>query len=147
MEGLVSKPERNRALRRALNRHDFDRTRRVEEKYAMAEYQNYGGRLHEAADTTKSYTEELKDNAARAGEYVSEQARAAADETGRIAGEIAAAARERPYTTIAVAAGLAFALGALWKMRSGRQQSNLDALLARLPDMPSRSSLLPRSWR
>jgi ElaB/YqjD/DUF883 family membrane-anchored ribosome-binding protein len=113
----------------------------------MPEYQNYGGRLHEAADTTKSYAEELKDNAARAGDYVSEQARVAADETGRIAGEIATAARERPYTTIAVAAGLAFALGALWKMRSGRRQSNLDALLAHLPDLPSRSSLLPRSWR
>ena len=113
----------------------------------MPDYQTYSGRPHPVEETAKTYADELKDGAVRAGEYVSEQARVATEETGRLAGEIAAAARERPYTTIAIAAGLAFAFGALWKMRAGRQQSNLDALLARLPDMPSRSSLLPRAWR
>lgn len=113
----------------------------------MPEYQTYSGRPQPVEETAKTCTDELKEGAVRAGEYVSEQARVATEETGRIAGEIAAAARERPYTTIAIAAGLAFAFGALWKMRAGRQQSNLDALLARLPDIPSRSSLLPRAWR
>ncbi len=89
----------------------------------------------------------LKESAARVGEYVSDQAKAAADEAGRLANETVNAARENPYTTVAIAAGLAFALGALWKMRSGRQQSNLDALLARLPDLPSRNNLWPRAWR
>ena len=80
------------------------------------------------------------------GEYVADQARTASEKTGRLAGEVAAAARERPYTTIAIAAGLAFALGALWKARSSRQQSHLDAFLARLPDLQSRN-LWPRAWR
>ena len=113
----------------------------------MPDYQTYSGRPQPVEETTKTYTDELKEGAARAGEYVSEQARVATEETGRLAGEIAAAARERPYTTIAIAAGLAFAVGALWKMRGSRQQSNLDTLLASLPDMPSRSSFLPRGWR
>ena len=89
----------------------------------------------------------LKESAARVGEYVTEQARVAADEAGRMASETVTTARENPYTPIAIAAGLAFAIGALWKMRSSRQQSNLDALIARLPDMPSRNNLWPRAWR
>jgi ElaB/YqjD/DUF883 family membrane-anchored ribosome-binding protein len=91
--------------------------------------------------------EGVKESAARVGEYVTEQARVAADEAGRLAQETVKTARDNPYTTVAIAAGLAFALGALWKMRSGRQQSNLDALMARMPDMPSRNNLWPRAWR
>jgi ElaB/YqjD/DUF883 family membrane-anchored ribosome-binding protein len=89
----------------------------------------------------------LKESAARVGEYVTEQAKVAGDEAGRLANETVKTARENPYTTVAIAAGLAFVLGALWKMRSGRQQSNLDALIARLPDMPNRNNLWPRTWR
>ena len=89
----------------------------------------------------------LKENAVRAGEYVTEQAKVAGEEAGRLANETVKTARENPYTTVAIAAGLAFALGALWKIRSSRQQSNLDALIARLPDMPNRNNLWPRAWR
>ena len=32
------------------------------------------------------------------------------------------AVRHRPYTTIAISVGLAFALGALWKLQGSRQQ-------------------------
>ena len=113
----------------------------------MPDFQTHSGRPHPVEDQTQNYGDSLKENAARVGEYLSDQAQAAGSETGRIAGEIAAAARERPYTTIAIAAGLAFAVGALWKVRASRQQSNLDALLARLPDMPSRGNLWPRAWR
>lgn len=113
----------------------------------MPEYQTHSGRPHATEEAARTYGDELKEGAARVGEKVAEQAQVAADETGRLAGEIAAAARERPYATIAIAAGLAFALGALWKMRTARQHSNLDGLLARLPDLPSPNSILPRSWR
>lgn len=89
----------------------------------------------------------LKESATRVGEYVTEQARMGTNEAGRLANETVKSARDNPYTTIAIAAGLAFALGALWKMRSSRQQSNLDALMSRMPDMPSRNNLWPRAWR
>lgn len=90
----------------------------------------------------------LKETATRAGEYVADRAKAASAETSRLAGEAAATAREYPVTTVAVAAGLAFAVGALWMMRTSRRQSELDALLGRLSDLSSRgSNLWSRGWR
>ena len=78
-------------------------------------------------------------------DQVSEAAR---DVVGRAAGmaeELAVAIKERPYTTLAIAAGLAFAAGAIWKL--GRQQpSRIEGLLAQLPELPSRRSL-ERLWR
>jgi ElaB/YqjD/DUF883 family membrane-anchored ribosome-binding protein len=99
-----------------------------------------------AADEIRNQREGFGRSAERAGEYIANKARTATEETGRLAGEVAAAARQRPFTTIAIAAGLAFAVGALWKIRTNRQ-SNMDALLARLPELPSRGSLWPRAWR
>jgi hypothetical protein len=67
-----------------------------------------------------------------------------------IADEVATSVRERPYTTMAVAGGLAFAVGALWMLSRRQPQSRLDALLARLPEAPSREALLARgagTWR
>jgi hypothetical protein len=64
-----------------------------------------------------------------------------------VAGDIGAAVKERPYTTLAIAAGLAFAVGALWKLGQQRPQSRLETWLAQLPELPSRDSLLPRRWR
>ena len=53
-------------------------------------------------------------------------------------------AREHPIATVAVIAGLAFAIGALWKIGRPRQQSRLDGLLSRLSELPND---LPRRWR
>jgi len=71
-----------------------------------------------------------------------------------MAEELAAAVKERPYTTLAIAAGLAFAVGAIWKIGHRQPPTRLEALRARMPDvrrhMPEMSSwegLLPRSWR
>jgi hypothetical protein len=65
-----------------------------------------------------------------------------------LAGDMVTTIKERPYTTLALAAGLAFAMGALWKLgRRQQPQSRLDALLAALPEMPSRENLVPRRWR
>jgi hypothetical protein len=90
--------------------------------------------------------ETLYDNASRIGEHAMESAHAAGKEASRLAGEVSAAAREHPYAALAIAAGLAFAVGALWKMGS-RPQSRLDALMARLPDVPNANALWPRGWR
>jgi len=78
-------------------------------------------------------------------DQVSETARDVGDRAVGIAEELAVAIKERPYTTLAIAAGLAFAAGAVWKL--GRQQpSRMESLFAQLPELPSRRSL-ERFWR
>jgi hypothetical protein len=64
-----------------------------------------------------------------------------------LAEDLGAAIKERPYTTLAIAAGLAFALGALWKLGQRRPQSRLESLWARMPELPNRTNLLPPRWR
>ena len=59
--------------------------------------------------------------------------------------ELAAAIKNRPYATLAIAAALAFAVGALWKLGHRRPQTRLEALRAQLP--PSWNGLFERSWR
>ena len=66
-------------------------------------------------------------------------------ERAATAGEAAReSAREHPIATVAVIAGLAFAIGALWKIGRPRQRSRLDGLLSRLSELPND---LPRRWR
>jgi ElaB/YqjD/DUF883 family membrane-anchored ribosome-binding protein len=60
-----------------------------------------------------------------------------------IAEELGTAIKERPYTTLAIAAGLAFAVGALWKLGKRRPPTRLDALRTRLADARS-SAARPR---
>ena len=65
--------------------------------------------------------------------------------------ELVTEIKNRPYATLAIAAGLAFALGALWKLGHRRPQTRLQALRAQLPDvrerMPDWNGLLPRALR
>jgi hypothetical protein len=75
------------------------------------------------------------------------RARDMGDRAAGLASDLGAAVRARPYTTLAVAAGLAFVVGALWKLGHQRPQSRWDALMARLPEFPARENLLPRRWR
>ncbi len=79
-------------------------------------------------------------------DQVSQSARELGSRAGSMAEELAVAIKERPYTTLAVAAGLAFALGAVWKLGHRQPPSRLQSLLAQLPEMPTRESLLGR-WR
>jgi hypothetical protein len=69
------------------------------------------------------------------------------ERAGDVAGDVATAVKERPYTTMAIAGGLAFAIGTLWMMRRQQPQSRLDALLAQLPEPPKREALLRGRWR
>ena len=87
-------------------------------------------------------------------EGVSNQVSEPAARSETIAEELAAAIKERPYTTLAIAAGLAFAVGAIWKIGHRQPPTRIEALRARMPDMrgrmpelPNWGHLLPRSWR
>jgi hypothetical protein len=80
-------------------------------------------------------------------EQMSESAREAGRHAVSLTEDIADAIRERPYTALAVAAGLAFAVGALWKLAPQRRHGTLESLLRNLPEMPSRESILPSRWR
>lgn len=68
------------------------------------------------------------------------------DRAATMASDIGQAIKERPLATLAIAAGLAFAVGAIWKLGQ-RPQSRADSLLAQLSELSSRNGLLPRSWR
>jgi hypothetical protein len=66
-------------------------------------------------------------------------------ERAATAGEAARdSVKEHPIATVAVIAGLAFAIGALWKVGRARQPSRLEGLLSRLSELPNE---LPRRWR
>ena len=52
--------------------------------------------------------------------------------------------KEHPIATLAVIAGLAFAVGALWKIGQSRQRSPIDFLLGRLSNLQAE---LPRRWK
>ena len=67
----------------------------------------------------------------------------AAQDVGAFASEVFGAIKERPYTTMAVAGGLAFAIGALWMVRRQQPQTTYEAMLARLPSLPDRPSRGP----
>jgi|SRR5262245_12086644 len=77
---------------------------------------------------------------------VSDTAQDIRERAGSIAQELTSAIRERPYTTLAIAAGLAFAIGAVWKLGHRRPPSAMERLFAQLPDLPDRHDLA-RWWR
>jgi hypothetical protein len=61
-----------------------------------------------------------------------------------LAQDLTEAVKERPYTTLAIAAGAAFAVGALWMIgRQKRPQTRLEALQAYLPELPDLRSRMP----
>jgi hypothetical protein len=80
-------------------------------------------------------------------EGVMDQVSETAQHVGAFASEVAGAIKERPYTTMAVAGGLAFAIGALWMVRRQRPQTTYEAMLSRLPSLPDRQNLWPQRWR
>ena len=77
---------------------------------------------------------------------VTDTARDMTNRAGSIAQELASSVRERPYTTLAIAAGLAFAIGAVWKLGQRQPPSAMERLLAQMPELPDRHSLT-RWWR
>ena len=101
----------------------------------MAEYSDMTNRASRDRLGQPTASERASDFA-RATEDVASQA---AERAKTFASELGETIKERPYTTLAVVAGLAFTLGAIWKL--GRHSpSRLDTLMAQLPDLPTGTS-------
>jgi hypothetical protein len=54
------------------------------------------------------------------------------------------AVKEHPMATLAIVAGVAFAIGALWKIGSARREQTIGSFLSRLVEIQDQ---LPRRWR
>jgi hypothetical protein len=52
--------------------------------------------------------------------------------------------KEHPITTLALVGGLAFAIGALWKLQRSSKTSRVDTLMERLSGLQQQ---LPKRWR
>jgi len=52
--------------------------------------------------------------------------------------------KEHPFTTLALVGGLAFAVGALWKLQRSSKTSHVDTLMERLSSLQQE---LPKRWR
>ena len=89
------------------------------------------------------YTD-LQQSSKPISEMVSDLGKHAWEQTAAAGESARETVREHPFATVAVIAGLAFAVGALWKIGQARQQTQAESLLARLSDLPSG---LPRRWR
>ena len=96
------------------------------------------------SETSREQAERLIDRTRDAAGAIAGQAEVVGKRVGEYAGEVGDTVKQHPYATIAIAAGLAFAVGALWKIRSSRRQSHLDALVSRLPEFPSTDRLFSR---
>jgi hypothetical protein len=106
----------------------------------MAEFRATPGRSAEGTDPSDAFA----DAGRRASETVKESGEQALDRTGEAARTARDTVLEHPIATLAIVAGLAFAIGALWKIGSSRQQSGHRRLLDRLGDLTSQA---PRGWR
>jgi hypothetical protein len=69
------------------------------------------------------------------------------DRASTLTSDVVRAIEERPYTTLAIAGGLAFAIGALWVLKRQQQQSSLERLRTQLPSFSDAGDWLPRRWR
>jgi len=78
---------------------------------------------------------------------ISETAQNVVRRTETLTSDLSQALRERPYTTLAIVVGVAFAVGALWRMsRVTRPYSSRRALVDQTPYPPNRDRLMGRSW-
>jgi hypothetical protein len=69
------------------------------------------------------------------------------DRVSTLTSDVVSAIEERPYTSLAIAGGLAFAIGALWVLKRQQQQSSFDRLRSQLPSVSDAGDWLPRRWR
>jgi hypothetical protein len=104
----------------------------------MAEYRSIPGR--EPFTTT----EEPADLGARASDAAREHGEQALERTADAARAARDTVVEHPLATLAIVAGLGFAIGALWKMSGSRRESVYDGLLARLSDLQRQAG---RHWQ
>ncbi|HMN37500.1 MAG TPA: hypothetical protein PKD49_07295 [Hyphomicrobium sp.] len=110
----------------------------------MAQAQTWTGPKSAAAYSG----DELKQTVEEATTQVSQMAQSAGRQVRTVAEDVKDVIARNPYTTLAVAASLAFTIGALWKLGS-RPASRFDRILRDLQnvDLPSRADILSGRWR
>jgi len=69
------------------------------------------------------------------------------DRVSTLTSDVVCAIEERPYTSLAIASGLAFALGALWVLKRQQQHSSFERLRSQVPSFSDAGDWLPRRWR
>jgi hypothetical protein len=69
------------------------------------------------------------------------------DRVSTLTFDVVSAIEERPYTSLAIAGGLAFAIGALWVVKRQQQQSSFERLRSQLPSFSDAGDWLPRRRR
>jgi hypothetical protein len=88
------------------------------------------------------------DQATEMGQHALDQAadlgQQAFDQASQAATVARDAVKDNPVTALVVVGGLAFAIGALWKMQRGSRTSHVDALMDRLSGLQAQ---LPKRWR
>jgi hypothetical protein len=77
-------------------------------------------------------------------EQTSEFGEQVLDRTTQAATATVEAVKEHPLATVLIVAGVAFAVGALWKIGSSRRETAMDSLVSRLGELQNQ---LPRRWR
>jgi hypothetical protein len=68
----------------------------------------------------------------------------ALDQAAETATAVRDTVKEHPLATLAIIGGLAFAIGALWKLQRSSKTSRVDRLMERLSGLQQQ---LPRRWR
>jgi hypothetical protein len=69
------------------------------------------------------------------------------DRVSTLTSDVVSAMEERPYTSLAIAGGLAFAIGALWVLKRQQQRSSFEWLRSQLPSFSDGGNWLSRRWR
>jgi hypothetical protein len=69
------------------------------------------------------------------------------DRVSTLTSDVVSAVEQRPYTSLAIAGGLAFAIGALWVLKRQQQRSSFEQLRSQLLSSPDAGDWLPRRWR
>jgi len=77
-------------------------------------------------------------------DQVTEMGQQGLDEVSEAATVTRDTVKEHPIITLAVVGGLAFAVGALWKLQRSSKASHVDTLMERLSDLQQQ---LPKRWR
>jgi hypothetical protein len=63
-----------------------------------------------------------------------------------VVSDVASTLKEHPFAAFAITAGLAFAVGALWKLRTPSRRSQVQTLLTGLPELP-KAERIRSMWR
>jgi hypothetical protein len=95
----------------------------------------YQGAAHEQAGTL---SDQIAEGAKSAADKTVELAGDALDQVDEWLNPIGLSIKEKPMTCLAVLGGIAFAAGAVWMLRSSRQQSQLSNLVSQLGDYKRR---------